>query len=461
MAKVYSTNRIVYPYFDQGKWPAERSASDLVQERYSQIGAGSVQSYFAYRVLQMASVVGAVSSTYPIDFPVDPLQPYRVGAWGYDGTGVGINVLVTALDAGGSAISTLTVPLALPSTLSFTNSEVGATINAQGGVSPAWPSGTIAARFQLQNPNTGTNKFIFAVYAIPSVQLPNTTFTKGTGGNGGGTHEAVWDGSNLYTISHSYDQLAKFDANLNRITAVNVGGYPHDLCSLGSDIWVISWNGKSLQQINKSTMTVTNTYTVNGNRAGIGIATDGTDLFLGVGYSAVETAAIVKFTVATATQTQISTDVDGGAANIPVQYLAGSIWSTNIFNSEVKRIDPSTGATSATISVAMGLIYGLGNDGTLIYAQAQRGVAVIDPATDTVVARYTFSKIYGTGSNAKPDSAGRMWGCAINGVWCIDHANGRLTEIPHVLGAPKWVEMIPAGMALGYYAMPSIDVFNE
>jgi hypothetical protein len=454
-SKVRSTNRLTYPYFDQNRWQSEAGPSDVVSERFADLAVGWEQAGFAYRVLRMNAVSSAVQAGHPADIPIDPSKSYRVGVWGVDDAGGGINVLVTALDVNGGSTATFSVPL----TLTTKATEVAATINAHGGAAPGWPANTVAARIRLQNADTGTDKYVFAAYAIPAQELPNTTFTKAY--PGGGTHEAAWDGASLFVISHTYNQLAKFDANLERTAITTTDGYPHDVIVLGDEVWVVNIHGKSLQRFSRSSLSLLDSYPIHGNRSGFGVVSDGIDLFLGVGLvPGGETPAIVKFDVSTQVQTQLTTDVYGGSANVPVQYLAGSLWSIHQTNSQVKRIDPTGGATVATVNCDIGDIYGLGHDGTLIYAAGTRSVAVIDPAANAVVGTYKFTRMWGMGSNLRLDAHGRMWGAGNNGVFVIDHANRRFLELPHVLGGPKWVHPIPSGMAVGYYMMPSIDVFR-
>jgi hypothetical protein len=458
--KYRSTNVILYPVFNQNQWGAAQTAGDVIGQ-ISTVANPSVNAGFAGTAIQLSTNAAApIHVIHPTDMAIDLTQAYRVGVWGA-GSGAGsLEVLVIPLDVNAQEISTLTVSLTLENSPTLANGEKAATINANGGGGTEWPAGTVGARVKISNPTVSTNKIIYGIYLIPTVELPNTTFVKVN--NGGGTHEAVWDGSNFYTISHVYNQVAKYDSSLTRSAVVTSGDYPHDIISLGSDIWVINQLGESLQQINKAAMTVTNTHTINGTRNGFGLATDGTDIYMGVGsVGAGETPAIVKFTVSGASQASLSTAVNGGSANIPVQYLDGSVWSVHTTNGNVIRIHPSTGSTEATIAAGIGGIYGLGNDGTLIYANGDRGVAVIDPATDTVVATYLFRLVYCGSSNARPDADGRMWGTTLTGAWMLDHDNSRLWEIPQgVLGGPKWFHQLPSGMAMGYYTMPSIDLWR-
>jgi hypothetical protein len=457
--KTLTNNLLEFPYFNRNQWTGELGPSDLITERTTTSFLGAPARWFDYRALQLFGAAAAVQSTHPTTIPIDLTQSYRVGVWGGDSGGGNINAVVTPLDENGDALSALTIPLTLPAAPSATVGEVASTINAIGGAAPAWPSGTVGARIALQNPVAGTNKWIFAVYFIPIAKLPNTTFAKAN--FGGGTHEAAWDGSNLYVLSHTYNQLAKFDTNLSRQAIVTTASYPHDILVLGSDLWVISHVGLSLQQINRSALTVTNTFALNGSRHGFGIATDGTDLYLGIGdVGAGETPAIVKFTVSGSVQSVLSTDVSGGAANIPLQFFAGSIWSIHRTNGQVKRINPSGGATIATISGGIGFIYGLGNDGTFIYAVGTQGVAVINPASNTVVATYLFRYIFNGQSNAKVDANGAMWGCGINGIFRLDHARGILTEYTGQSGSPKWAQNTSVGVVTGSYAFPNLDMYQ-
>jgi hypothetical protein len=292
-------------------------------------------------------------------------------------------------------------------------------------------------------------------------RLVNTNFTKVNATSGGGSHEAFWDGTNLFVVSHTYGQMAKYNASLVRQAIVTTSSYPHQIVGLGGDVWVITQIGQTLQQINKAAMTVTNTFGLNGARDGFGLDTDGTDLYLGIGNSGIgQTPAIVKFTVSGSTQAVLSTDVDGGAANIPVVFQNGSVWSINGPSSQVKRINPAGGATIATISAALGQIYGLGGDGTLIYAQAELGVAVVNPASNTIVSTYLYSKQYGMGGNPHTDSLGRVWGCSRNGLWILNQATGIFSEISTVFGGCKWtVPMANGAVAVGFYGVPWIDVY--
>jgi hypothetical protein len=468
--KRLSTNTILTPYFNKMQWNTGDSTAsatgDYVSERYGVQKAGDPQRWFDYRTIQIFVGAGLnpATATYAQTVPIDLSQPYRAGAIACDGAGGNMDIVVVPLDGNNDDMTALTNTLTYGTCAALSGSvgELGATINANGGGAPAWPTGAVGARIKLVNNLSNTNRFVFNAYLIQTQKFPANTFTKAN--VGGGVHEGLWDGTNLFTISHTYSQLAKFDTSLNRVSQVTTSSYPHDIVALGTDLWVISNVGKQLQQINKAAMTITNTFGLNGTRTGFGIATDGTDLYLGIGDSgAAETPAIVKFTVAGSTQTVLSTDVNGGSANIPVQFLAGSIWSIVQANSQVKRYN-TAGTTLATISCSLGGIYGLGNNGTLIFAQAEQGVCVVDPATNTVVGTYKYTSVYGMGCNMKQAPDGTMWGCTRNGVFRLDHANAKLYELPGELGHPKMVVSMPtgqaAGMVYGFYGAPWLNVYQ-
>lgn len=464
IGKRYSTNVISVPYFNEGKWFKEGNTADILNERYSLQTNGTTERFFDYRLLQMfLNAAGSMQSSYPNIVPVDLTQAYRLAIYAIAGAAAQtMQVLAEAIDTNGDVISTLTFTTpALPTAFADNTSELGTTINANGGGAPAWPNGTVGARVRLNVVTATVNYWVAGVWLVQQQRMTNTLTTKVNATSGGGTHEAFWDGTNLFTLSHTFGQVAKFDANLIRQAVVTTSNYPHDVVGLGGDIWIVTQLGQTLQQINKAAMTVTNTFAINGTRDGFGIATDGTDLYLGIGNSgAGQTPAIVKFTVSGSSQAVLSTDVNGGAANVPVVFQNGSVWSIVQANSQVKRINPSGGATIATITAAIGGIYGLGGDGTFIYAGGEKGIAVVDPASNTVISTYFFSKQYGMGSNSKVDSLGRMWGCSRNGLWMLNQATGMFTELPGVLGGAKWARPMSGGaVVVGYFGVPWLDVF--
>lgn len=458
-ARFYSTNVLAFHAFNDMPWHVVKSSRDQVNFT---VNANSplAGNWFGNRVAQLTHVSGPCSIVHPVDGQIDTAKPYRAGVWGY---GDAVDLELTTLNSNYGDDVTVGGTLTLNNPANFRNGEQAITINGRGsGAAPEWPNSHArihSARFAIKNNTPSSDQFILAAYLIRSDQMPTDNFDLAAkSGNGGGTHEGVWEGNFLYTISHTYNQVAKFDADLNRVAVCSVGDYPHDMRKVRGDLWVVCYNGRVLNRIDAATMRLLDTIPIAGPKDGIGVADDGADLYLGVG--GFQPAEIRKYEIASGTQTTISTDVHGGTANIPVCYFAGSIWSVDTTASQVKRIDPA-GPTIASIDCDLGYIYGLGDDGSLIFANGMSGVAVIDPASNALVRTYRFQHIWGGASNMCRDARGRMWGCTRAGAFVIDHARGRMWEmIKNLSGAPKFVTARADDVVLGYYSMPQLELWR-
>lgn len=469
--KAWSTNLLDIPVFNGRPWNISKGSASgdmiIFGSNTASPGAGNG---FSNRVAQIAAGAGTLRTTHPTDSYINQALPYRAGVWGWGGSS--ITLKITPLDNTTSDMTALTCAVTLqasPATLS--NGERGCVINATGGSAPAWPAATApgpvtGARFEIENSSVGTNAFILGAYLIPDIQLATNTFTIAASGGGTGTHEAVYDGTNVFIVSHSFDRITKHDAaTMNRLAVATTCAYPHDVTIVGLFVWVACFNGQAIQKYDRATLTLQNNYPY--TKSVIGITTDGTDLFLGAGIPA-ETPCIVKFTIATTTFSLINCVPNGGLANVPVVIIPGTpgeIWSVNIAStppSDILRINLGSGATIATINCACGDVYGLGTDGKYIFANGMRGVYVIDPASNTIVDTFTFRFLVKGASNVRMDAWGRMWGTTNAGYWMLDYVNKQLYEVPaNHSGGPKFMTSLGTkGMLMGYYTMPSLDILR-
>lgn len=481
-SRVGSTNLLSVPYFNDQPWNITKSNADMVSFCYN--ASQPVSSSFGNRAAQMAVSAGAHNMAHPSDFRIDKTKAYQLGFWGHGGGTV--NLLVASLNAisqelATTTISTVAVPTNPVGLITGGGNNTGnsmVTMNPTAGSAPKWDAAAVGAAFRIENPSG--NKFICAAYVVAHDQWPANIAVGSipSQANGGvGTHEAVYDPATglIYVISHSYDCVVKMDAATLIKPASNfvaaTGSYAHDITLLGGHIYVACFNGETVNKIDKSTMAVVASYPSAG-RAMISCCHNGTDILIGSGTPA-QTPFIIKLTVATGSYNIVSGDCGGGLANLPVRVLqqisTNEVWTVKTANSEVKRINIGGGGTIATYACNMGAIYGLGEDNTpLIYANCDEGIAVIDPTAatpggvGTVLKKYPFRMLYGGASNPRVDDFGRMWGTTNSGIWMLDHANGRLWEMPRgFLGGPKFVCRVPGiGMVLGYYVMPSLDILR-
>lgn len=464
--KFRSTNALLFPAFSMGvPWNVVRSsaAGDMIIFGVNTSSPAAGNGFFN-RVAQLAASVSALHMVHPFDFAIDKTKDYRAGLWGFGGP---VNLILTLLQNGGGDISSLTNALTLPATADLSSGELAVDI-----VSGSWPGGTIGGRFKVENTVIGTNKYLFYGYLIKTEQLPFEPAimppgSKTTSG-GGGTHEGAYDVTEnaFYTISHTYNRLTKMSVpGLVRINSVPTDLYPHDLIVFGQYVWVVCFNGQKLQQFDKTTLALVNTFAIPGPKSGIGVCHDGTNIIVGCGVAAEGGAQIQKLTIGPNTWNLISADVEGTLSNVPVVVRPselGVVWSVHSTNSQVKKISIPGGTTLGTVNCTAERIYGLGTDGTFIFANCDKAVIVIDPATATIVRRYDFQHIFGGASNIRPDVGGRMWFTTSTGVGCLDHARGRLWEFPNVMsGGPKWSIYVPGiGQVFGSYSVPVFDCFQ-
>lgn len=152
--------------------------------------------------------------------------------------------------------------------------------------------------------------------------------------------------------------------------------------------------------------------------------------------------------------TALSTDINGGSANIPLEFLSGSLWSVVQTSGQVKRINPVSGATLATINCGVDGLYGLGVGGGFIWANGRSGVAKIDPATNAVVATYRYRDLTSGQSNVFVFN-GKAYACAAQGVLVIDLLSGAADEIVLDGGGCKWAHALAGGdIVIGTYSAP-------
>ncbi|MFH1342847.1 MAG: hypothetical protein ABIL01_16840 [Pseudomonadota bacterium] len=423
-------------------------------------------NWSARSMVQMdATVAGKVNYIGPAQAClVDTSKRYKFGVWA-NAYGVSLPLTgffkVHCLNINLGLISTLSVAISVSSTISVTTSLYTATIEAEGGGAPAFPAGTVAIVLHVGFDATAAHgMFISHIFAVREDEYPGN-FATAVQNSGGGTHEAVSDGTHMYVISHGLNELVKFDANMTKVAVIALDDYPHDIVIVGTDLWVTNYDAQSLQRISLASFTVTNTYAISSAKNGFGLATDGTNLWLGAGTS-VQGCALYSVNTTTGAQTLLSTDLFTGGANLPLQFLDGSLWAVHETNATVQRINPSGGATIATIATGLGgYIYGLGSGDGYVFACGQRGVAQIDPATNTVVNTYLFRELLHGGSNVAVVN-GRAYAGGHIGVAVIDYAAGTHEEIITEAGVVKWCRALPDDtIAVGYFASPIIHILSS
>jgi len=394
---------------------------------------------------------------------VDPSKRYMFGVWS---VAYGASLPLTGffkihcLNINLGLISTLSVAISVSSTSSGTTSLYTAIIEAIGGSAPAFPAGTVyVAPLVGFDSDDAQGMHVYQMFAVREDEYPGN-FATAVQNSGGGTHEAVSDGTHLYVISHGLNELTKFDADMTRVATITLDDYPHDIVIVGTDIWVTSHDAQSLQRISLASFTVTNTYAISSAKNGFGLGTDGTNLWLGAGTSA-QGCALYSVNTTTGAQTLLSSDLNTGAANLPIQYLDGSLWVVHETNATVQRINPSGGATIATIATGLtSYIYGLGAGDGYVFACGQNGVAQIDVATNTVVNTYPFRELMHGSSNVAVVN-GRAYAGGQIGVAVIDYAAGTFEEIITEAGVVKWCKALPDDtVAVGYFASPIIHILS-
>lgn len=93
---------------------------------------------------------------------------------------------------------------------------------------------------------SGQGVHFFGGYIIPSDEYP-APLAASIVNYGGGTHEGVLSGTNLYIVNHGMNCISRFGADMKKSADLTVGDYPHDITVLGSDLWVVCQDGTSLQ----------------------------------------------------------------------------------------------------------------------------------------------------------------------------------------------------------------------
>jgi hypothetical protein len=429
--------------------------------------SGTMETYFARAKMQLSAEATSrtqyIGPSRPIR--VDPTQKHSLGAvlTCYSGP-ITADIRVKCYNESMAVVGTLNISATVPTgpSASATSNYFWGCINEVGGSAPAWPAGTVAAIPQAGYVSTAVQGLnVWAIWCIPQSEFPGNVSTLTAQPNFGfGTHEAVADSSNLYVLNHSFNLLVKFDANMQYVSNIAIGDYPHDIVSIGNKLWVTNQDDTNVRRVDKATFAVDATYSITGSRSGFGLATDGTRLWVGAGTTA-QTPGIYEVNTTTGTMTLLSTDVDGGTANVPVRYLDGSVWSIKQTPSEVKRINPTGGATIATISAAIGGIYGLGSGEGYVFANGRLGVAQIDVATNTVVKRYWYRETAIGHSNIEVHD-GRAYACSSTGVMIIDIASQTSEEIVLDSGNNKWARALPGGdVVIGSYAAPWLFVLGS
>jgi len=347
-------------------------------------------------------------------------------------------------------------------------SEYAMYINPFGMGGVAWSADITSVRLKFESQAAaGGNHNIYHAFFSKEPQSPIPASFGAKTSNGGGLHEAVYDGTEVIYVAHGYDKIGKFNpATFERGITASVGSYPHDICIVGTDVWIITGGGtgstKNIEQYAIATLAAGASAAITGGRAGFAITPDDVDpnvLWIGAGITA-ETPAIIKYEIATNAQTVISTDVDGGSANLPVEILGGDLWSVD--TGSVKRITKA-GVTVATIPVGF-KIYGLGTDGTYVYANYDSGVVRIDPATNTIVNTWLFEiGMYG-GTKLKHIN-GKVWGCtqAPSSHFYIDLATDELVSGYVFSGSPKFVVDcgVGNGVLTGAFYTPELALLAQ
>lgn len=339
-----------------------------------------------------------------------------------------------------------------------------AKFNPAGGAAPALHANTKfgQARIDYAAAAGFTISYIFLMHESEWPGVYGTARQN----SGQGTHEGASDATHLYAISHSFNELVKYDTNLVRQGVVTVGDYPHDVVTLGNDVWVINYEAATLQRITKAPFALANTYVAGEGHLGFGLATDGTSrLWVAYGDTMLgQTANIRSVNPATGVQTFLTNDVNGLNANIPLRYLDGYLWSiknvTHHTDGEVKKINPATGATVMTIPLpGLGMIYGLGSGAGKIFANAYLGVAQINAASGAIEKVYRHRRIRGGASNVEVigDIA---YAPAGNGLLAID-INAMRSEETFVVGGAKWARALPNGdVVMAPYGQPWMHVLS-
>ncbi|MFU0504108.1 NHL repeat-containing protein [Pseudaminobacter sp. NGMCC 1.201702] len=461
------TNRLPYGSFIRGAegWAVSNPAAARVFFSFETDTSDNMARYFTRSKVQLDA--SAASQTLLAGsasiFAVESERACVVGFWGAAYGSVDplpINIQVKCYDDGGSLLGTLTIAKSVAAARSPTGSFYLGLVNAQGGASPAWPAGTVSASVFVSLSSTAAQGLhCFAVLAIPSDEYPGQPTATALSNAGGGTHEALTIGDYLYVLNHGFNWLVKFDADLKYVGHISTGDYPHDIVAIGGDLWVANFDAATLQRVNIGTFSVTNTYNITGGRGGFGLATDGARLWLGAGTNA-QGCALYEVDISTGVMTLLSTDLNTGGANIPVRYLDGSVWTIHEGNSQVKRINPTGGATIATINCGLGRLYGLGVGEGFVWANGRNGVAKIDPATNTVVAKYLYRSLTSGQSNVLVHK-GFALACGEQGVMAVNAQTGAVQELLLDSGACKWVRDMPNGdIAVGAYAAPWMFVLR-
>lgn len=456
---IESTNMLDNPAFVHGMtgWGAARSAGNGLVEVRQTGGSDSIDTYFDFIEAQIAlnSATAQAIINHLRSAPIDPAKSYRIAGWVRSSAATDtLRIDLLNRGFGGEKVVGITQDLAVGTA----NAEFTLTINATGGAAPAWPANAYSAMPSFINQSGAVSSmYLKGLNMIRADRLP---FSAGVPAEPSrGTHEAVSDGTYIYMVAHSHARVAKFDLALNRVADVACDAYPHDITLAAGNLWVVTYNGKSIQKIDPVTMTVTATYAITGARQGFGIGYDGANIWVAAGEPAT-TPALIKVDPATGTQTVMATGINGGTANMPVVILADSIWSIDSETgaiSDVKRFAPN-GTLQATISAGIGKIYGGGTDGVYMYVGGALGVAQIDPATNSVTATYLFERHQARycGTNLKHEN-GRMWGCTQNGasVFYVDVASGRIVQSA-LHGVPKWVCPVAGEVVVGNYVTPDL-----
>ncbi|CAN7586144.1 hypothetical protein LJR016_004327 [Devosia sp. LjRoot16] len=420
--------------------------------------SSNLPAYFNRSKVQLGCNVTAKSASVgsPRRIAVDPTKKHKVtvAAMGYGSVDpLPSSIQVHCFNSSGQFISTLTVNINVVLAPTLPNGYYHATINELGGSAPAFPAGTVSALPQVGFVSTASQGLqVYMMAMIAEDELPCAIGTA-IANSGGGTHEAASDGTHLYIISHGMNEIAKMDGDLKKVSTLTIGDYPHDIVVVGTNLWVCNHDAATLQRIALGSFTVSNTYAITGSKNGFGLGTDGTRLWLAAGTNA-QGCALYEVNVSTGAMTLVSTDLNTGAANLPVRYLAGSLWTIHEGNSQVKRINPTGGATLATINCSIGEIYGLGSGNGYVFACGSDGVAVIDPATNTVVQTHRF-RLLNRGMSNVEVSGRYAFACASNGAIIIDVALNQNRELLLEGGDCKWARALPSGrVVIGAYAAP-------
>lgn len=287
---------------------------------------------------------------------------------------------------------------------------------------------------------------------------------------GGGSHEAVYDGSNVYASAFQNGALGKFTTDgvcTSRANAVSGGTFdPHQVICEGDYIYSACFAGQNLTKHAKTVTTDNFGGLIDGvakialGSNAYGLVSDGTHI-----YVTLENGHVKKVRISDFTEVD---DFNVGFVPSSTQatplLVDGDLWIHSASDGKVFRIDPSDGTEIAEIAAPTGFTstrnYGFGSDGETVYLSFANGYLVeYDPGNNTEEARYELG-IY-IGGQIKYD--GRyLWmpGSGVNQACVIRFdAVDKTWKIVHRCRAhgSKWVEVVDDQVWVGGLADNRIE----